>query len=157
MLVDNQFLKCVTFLFVDEQNGNGKVRRIPKATTFFVSVPIGNDLAQIYAVTARHVIYGSREYGDLYIRLKLESGGYRDEIAPQDKWVCHTQTDIAVIPIEIPDECDVKVMPLQMLATEKFVSENEVGIGDDVFFVGLFSGYSGHKHDRPIIRFGNIS
>lgn len=67
------------------------------------------------------------------------------------------QTDVAVIPVEIPDGYDCKVIPYKMLATEKFVSENEVGIGDDVFFVGLFSGYSGQKHDRPIVRFGNIS
>ena len=157
MLVDNQFIKCVTFLFAYKQTTSGNVEGKPLATTFFVSVPIGKDLEQIYAVTARHIIDGSRQYGDLYIRLKSQSGDYQDVVAPQDKWICHTQTDIAVIPIEIPDECDCKVIPFEMLTTEQYIADKEVGIGDDVFFVGLFSGYSGQKHNRPIVRFGNIS
>lgn len=157
MLVNNQFLKCVTFLFVDKQGISGRTERVPIATTFLVSVPIGNDLVQIHAVTARHVIEASRQYGDLFIRLKLQAGKSKDVVTPQDKWICHMQTDVAVIPIEIPDECDLKVIPFENLAPEEYIVKKEVGIGDDVFFVGLFSGYSGQKHDRPVVRFGNIS
>lgn len=158
MLIDNQFMKCVTFLFIDRQIQNSRnTERIPAATAFFVSVPIGDDIEQIYAVTARHVIDSSREYGNLYLRLRLERNLFQDIMVPQDNWVCHPQTDVAVIPVELLDEAEVKIIPLEMLITEQKVASDGVGIGDDVFFVGLFSEYSGKKHDRPIVRFGNIS
>ncbi|MBU2536042.1 MAG: hypothetical protein ABIK32_06535 [Chloroflexota bacterium] len=157
MLVDNQFLKCVSFLLIDRQNPDTlKQERIPIATAFFVSMPIINDYAQIYAVTARHVIYETAR-GNLYLRLKSSNDDYEDVVVLPDNWICHPKTDVAVIPIEIPDKHDCKIIPLEALATEKFITDNEVSTGDDVFFVGLFTAYSGQKHDRPIVRFGNIS
>ena len=156
MLVNNQFLKCVCFLCIDKQNEERKMERTPAATSFLVSVPIGDDIEQICAVTARHVIDRSRAY-PLYLRLRLTDGNVEDILVPQDNWTCHPITDVAVIPVDIPDNADVKYIPLEMLITDGNIADGGVGLGDDIVFVGLFTEYSGSKHDRPIIRFGNIS
>jgi hypothetical protein len=158
MLVDSQFMKCVSFLFVDRTiEGSRNVERVPAATAFFVSVPIGNDIEQTYGITARHIIDNSRRYGNLYLRLRLENNLFQDILVPQDSWICHPRTDVAVIPVELPDEVDATQIPLDMLILDEKVAGGGVGIGDEVFFVGLFSEYSGKQHDKPIVRFGNIS
>jgi len=156
MLVDDQFMQTVSFLCVDRQTDHGR-DRVPAATAFYVSVPIGDDLEQDYAVTARHVIDTSRTYGDLYLRMRLLGHRSQDILVPQDKWVCHQRADVAVIPVEIPDDWAGKFIPIDMLATEEDVRSGNVGIGDEVFFVGLFSEFSGRGRDTPVARFGRVS
>ena len=159
MLVDEQFRKCVTFLFVDViDEVNGEPKRIPAATAFFVGVPVDNEGSVTYAITARHVVDASRPHGSLYVRINTTSGGFQDFRAPQDAWVCHHSTDVAAIPVGLPSErFDLRTIPFSMLATDDYVIRQRIGAGDDVFFVGLFSEYAGQERNQPIIRFGNIS
>ena len=159
MLVDEQFRKCVTFLFVDViDEATSTPKRIPAATAFFVGVPVNGERAVIYAVTARHVVDASRPHGTLYVRINKISGGFEDFQVPQDAWVCHPSTDVAVIRVGLPPEqFDFRVIPLDMLATDDYVIRQRIGAGDDIFFVGLFSEYAGQERNQPIIRFGNIS
>ncbi|MBA7678780.1 hypothetical protein ES703_87058 [subsurface metagenome] len=44
-----------------------------------------------------------------------------------------------------------------MLATDAVITAKGTGIGDEIFFVGLFSEHYGQEHNLPIVRFGNIS
>ena len=158
MLIDKNFINCVSFLFVDKKDDATQYpRRIPVATAFFVSVPVGKEIAQYYVVTARHVIDQSRKYGRLYFRIKIEPPEYQDIVVPQDKWFYHYKTDIAVIPVDIPDNVENVAVPIEMLLTEDNVKDGGIGIGDTIFFVGLFSEYSGRTNDKPIVRFGNLS
>jgi hypothetical protein len=159
MLVDEQYRKCVTFLVVDViDNDTRIIKRIPAATAFFVQVPVNNEGFVNYAVTARHVVDASRPHGSLFVRINKISGGFQDFSAPQDAWVCHPSTDVAVIPVGLPHEqFDLRTIPLSMLATDDYVIQQRIGAGDDVFFVGLFSEYAGQERIQPIIRFGNIS
>ena len=159
MLVNEQFRKCVAFLFVDVIDDDTRTtKRIPAATAFFVGVPVNNEGSVTYAVTARHVIDASRPHGELYVRINKISGGFRDFKAPQDAWACHPLTDVAVIPVKLPrGQFDLRTIPFSMLATDDYVIQQRIGAGDDVFFVGLFSAYTGQERNQPIIRFGNIS
>ena len=76
MLVDEQYRKCVTFLFVDAiDTFTSKPKRIPAATAFFVSVPVGNGGSINYVITARHVVDASRPHGSLYVRINKRNGG----------------------------------------------------------------------------------
>lgn len=159
MLVDEQFRKCVTFLFVDViDKATGIPKRIPVATAFFVGVPIDSEGSVNYAVTARHVVDASRPHGPLYVRVNKTSDGFNDFHAPQDAWACHPSTDVATIRVGLPPEqFDFRTIPLDMLATDDYVIRQRIGAGDDIFFVGLFSEYAGQERNQPIIRFGNIS
>jgi len=159
MLINEEFRKCVTFLLLDiPDNQTGAVRRVPAATAFFVGIPIGDGHSVVYAVTARHVIYKSRPYGPLYVRMNTAAGTFRDFQAPQDSWVTHPSTDVAVARVGLSFEgFDLKVIPLSMLATDEYVARRNVGEGDEVFFVGLFSQFPGRERNQPIVRFGNIS
>ena len=160
MLIDERFRKCVAFIYADMTNQDTlKKERKPVATAFFVSMVIGNDEgALIYAVTARHVIEASRPYGHLYFRVNTAGGQFQDFETDQDDWVAHHSTDVAVTHI-VPRLRDFDLHPidLDMLATDKYILQNEVDIGDSVFFVGLFEKYAGIQRIQPIIRFGNIS
>ena len=163
MIIDPQFRKCVTFLFVDKvDEETGKTIRVACATAFYVSVPVVNNIFLTYLVTARHVIRRSRPY-PFFVRVNTTDGAYIDLSASQDSWIEHPDTDIAVCPLQIPlgppktSIPDIKQISFSMLATSKFIEENHVREGDDIFFSGMFQGYSGTERMQPIIRFGNIS
>jgi hypothetical protein len=44
-----------------------------------------------------------------------------------------------------------------MLLTDRLVAEHRLGLGDEVFFTGLFSEHPGRERVQPIMRFGNLS
>lgn len=159
MLIDEQFRKCVTFLFANVlDKDTGKNKTVPAATAFIVSVPIDDVGVIPYLVTARHVIEASRPYGPLCVRINTTSGKPVYFDAPQDDWVSNPFTDVAVVAIGQHNvSLDFKFLPISMLADDDYVVKHEIGAGDDVFFVGLFSEYAGQQRNQPIIRFGNIS
>src|ERR1700722_14632548 len=44
-----------------------------------------------------------------------------------------------------------------VFATPKFIFDHDIGMGDDVFMIGLFVDHAGDEHNVPIGRFGNIA
>ena len=159
MLIDEEFRKCVTFLFIDKADPDTEtIKKEPVATAFFVAVPINGVESVIYAITTRHVINESRPYGPLYVRVNTHKGGFCYFKTTQDSWVGHVSTDVAAIRVALlPVDLDFRPIRLSMLATDEYVNRNKIGEGDDVFFAGLFTMHPGHERNQPIIRFGNIS
>jgi len=161
MLVGEDIKKCVGFLLVDQQDIDSHcIVRRPVATAFFVIVP-HDDARFCYVVTARHVVEASRRCGPLYVRINLKAGGFEDFTTHQDHWACHPATDIAVLRFDMPfnglQTLDIKFISLSMLLTDEAVVQRRIGVGDDLFFVSLFSKHPGEKRNQPILRFGNIS
>lgn len=154
MLVDEQYRKATSFLYEDEV---GSDKRRPCGTVFLVSVEITSEIMDVYAVTARHVIVQSWSKRTLYFRAPKINGGYIDIALQHKNWYQHPKTDVALIPIELPKNVDVKVIPHTHLADNDFLKRHNVGEGDEVFFIGLFSQHFGTKKPLPIIRFGNIA
>jgi hypothetical protein len=159
MIIDPQFRKCVTYLFLDlKDDDTGKIDRKPIATAFFVCVPIlGGNAQAVYIVTARHTIRRSRPYGTLSVRFNLTDGSYIDMPSPQDNWSEHPTTDVAVCATLVPVKHDTKWLPISMFENQKFIIANTVREGDDVFFCGMFKPFPGIEKMQPLIRFGNIS
>ena len=61
-------------------------------------------------------------------------------------------------PIEVDiDRHRVSCIPTHMFADEKWVTDNQIGFGDDVFMLGLFLDETGTAIELPKARFGNIS
>jgi len=161
MLVPNEFRKCVAYLTVDVvDEDTGLTVRTPAGTAFLVSVPVEDIAFVVYAVTARHVIDASRPYGQLFMRLNMPSAGFMDaEAPPQDEWTMHPSTAVAAVPVAVPglQAFDVKVLPVDMLVTDESVTKQNIGEGDEVSFIGLFTAHPGASRSEPVVRFGHIA
>lgn len=162
LLVDEQFRQSVTFLYVDVvDNDSGQVRRSPAGTAFFVSAlcdPPKQDLGVVYVVTARHVIEQARPYGPLYLREVSPHGDIDDSAISPDSWVEH-KSDVAIARVRLRDweVPEVKWIQSELFVTAAFVAAQQVGLGDELTFVGLFSPAPGTSRPQPVVRFGNIA
>jgi hypothetical protein len=161
VLVDEQFRKCVTFLYADKRAAESQaIERVPVGSCFFVGFPISEvpdpgDNSWAYVVTARHVVDGP---DFLYLRLRTNDGGFRDLPFPPGAWVKNSQTDVAVAIFRGGSgDLDLRTLRPDQFATEEFVREHQVGEGDEVFFSGLFVPQPGRGVPQPIIRFGNVA
>jgi hypothetical protein len=162
VLINEELRRCVAFLCVDVHNEErGVTNRRPAATAFFVGVPIDNDAWVCYAVTARHAIDLSQKYGALHLRVNTRDG-YEDVEVPQDAWVTHPTTDVAVARVvdrlfDSTHPYAPTALSLERLITDEFAQEHGISEGDEVIFIGLFVNYWGADRAQPIARFGNIS
>src|SRR5215203_3888527 len=162
VLINEELRRCVAFLCVDERNeATGVTNRIPAATAFFVAVPVNDNAWVCYAVTARHAIDLSHKYGASYLRVNTRDG-YEDVEVPQDAWVTHSTTDVAVARVDdrllgSTHPYAPTALSLERLITDEFAQEHGIAEGDEVIFIGLFVNYWGAERAQPIARFGNIS
>jgi hypothetical protein len=80
-----------------------------------------------------------------------------------NKWFYHPTekdaVDVAVMPFGSArfDDYDVIWIPEEMFATDEKIEEFQIGLGDELFIVGLFTGFFGRKRLTPIVRTGNIA
>lgn len=162
MLIDEQYRQCVCFLGVKEQNNVGAMAWKPRATGFFIAMPL-NDTAWVhYLVTARHVIDQSRRDGMLYAQINLTSGGVRLVEVPQDAWFLHPSTDVAIIGFQFESDFRMTAVKTDLIgqAAENYNPDSaytRVDVGDQLFVIGLFAQYAGDEQAEPIVRFGQIS
>jgi len=159
VLIDAQYRKCVVFLFADVPNQDtGEIERTPAASAMLVSVPLQDaGLWARYVVTARHVLTLSRKYGSLFARIHLLDGSSMFWELPPRIWHQHPTTDVAVASLRVPGEIDHTFISTEQFELDSLVRDHLVGIGDDVFFVGLFSEHPGSERNQPVLRFGNIA
>jgi hypothetical protein len=160
MLIPANFRRSVAYLTVDDvDEKTGLAVRRPAGTVFFVAVPAGDVGISYYAVTARHVVDGSRPYGQLYLRANTKSGGFHDlPCPPQDSWETHPTSDVAAIPLRIDVvDWDIDFLPVGMLAVDGRIEAARVGEGDAIALVGLFTSHPGATRSQPVVRFGHIA
>ncbi len=157
MLINDNFLKTVAFLTVENRDDMGKLIKKPCATVFFVGMPINNQVTQIYAVTARHVIENIHNNTPIHIRVNNFDGSIEYSKVRKEDWVKSDETDIAVISFEKKSNYNLREIPYDMLSSNTIIEKEKTGIGDEIFFVGLFSEHYGQEHNLPVVRFGNIS
>ena len=180
--IPEEFLRSVGFLCVDEPDGDGDVRRIPKATAFFVRVPLeeSSDARVDYLVTARHCIEEAMPYGDVFVRWNRKQGPYVEVKTLATDWHLHDNADVAAIlllPTAFPKGTDITDFDSTSLSIEDFVGpgphyefkgiapsgigalpvEVHPTVGYEVFFLGLFTQHYGEERMLPIARFGHIS
>lgn len=166
MRVPAEVRKCVAFIGLKDSIGQFK----PGGTVFFVGKKIeGTESNFFYAVTAKHVLDGLKrredEHRKMAIRFNLKNDqAYAIEV-PSDRWFFHPEegkvenetVEVALISINLPDQMDHLVLPLDMMATEKRIEEEKIGVGDEVFLTGLFVRHPGRRKNIPIVRAGNIA
>jgi hypothetical protein len=145
-------------------------------TGFFVAVPspIPNR-TWVYLVTAKHVVHTNSNdfqsplFTTLWVRINKKAGGSAiyplNLTADGDRqnlfFNTEASVDIAVISVSIPDtelpNLEVKVLPEQMLTSDSDLKTLNIGVGTDMFFTGMFTGFLGEKKSYPIVRFGKLA
>lgn len=159
MIVPDELRKCVAFVAMPMDNGDARL----VGTAFFLGRAIeGTSRSFSYLVTAKHVIEGIRNKGveKALVRLNLksgESGWVETNVAD---WLYHptdNSVDVAVLRAGVPEHCDHILYPISLVVTPEIISKEQIGLGTEVFLVGLFAHHSGLNKNIPIVRVGNIS
>lgn len=137
-------------------------------TAFFVGLQPTEELQAagvgfVCAVTCKHVLLKARQEsrdGRIYLRVNYGDEG-TELIHMPDNWKCHP-TDSSV-------DCVAQIVDFggrpfkytsisePMAATADVREESNVGIGDTVFFAGLFYSNPGRRRNIPILRMGTIA
>jgi hypothetical protein len=167
LVIPEQFRKCVVFLFVrPDADAIQPLKAV--GTAFLVGIPAlgGDDTAQLaenegwfvrYLVTARHMVALSRKHGSIYARLHLADGTTTLTEFPANSWHEHPSTEVAAVLLRESRPLDQTLISVDRFELDAVVSHHRVSIGDEVFFMGLFSEHPGVERNEPIARFGNIA
>jgi hypothetical protein len=137
---------------------------IPRGTGFIVVIEEhGHQFLNL--VTAEHVI--SRIVDNkwqIWCRANLMDGDAKEFVLPSDGWTFHPDhsTDVAVCPFN-PNAYNIDYVSyavngqFSISATADVLRAEKIGLGEEIFIVGLFRNHHGTNRNVPIIRVGNIS
>jgi hypothetical protein len=119
-----------------------------------------SDLGWQTIVTARHVI--DKIPGDqVYIRLNNKQGEAEVISVPKARWWNHPdgRVDVSVCPTKLPkDQFGIVHLFLdKLILDDESMAQYSVGIGDDVYFPGMFVPRLGERKNIPILRSGTIT
>jgi hypothetical protein len=111
-----------------------------------------------YLVTARHNIEKAKQSGNLYVRANLKSGT-AEMVAIEDPWFYPDleASDVAVLPVSPPDEFDTATISSDLILTDDVSLRYGLGVGDEIFSVGLFAKHWGKTRNVPLVRSGIIA
>lgn len=162
MQIPEEIKKCVVFVCYKSTNEMKLA-----GTGFFVGVPLeveGTVLNHIYLITARHIIDAIEKRSSdktVYLRMNLNDGGATFVGTKIDEWRFHpkeSNADVAALSWAPPLKTfDLRYIGTELAVTEDIINKENIGVGDDVFLVGLFVNHFGSKQNLPIIRVGNIA
>jgi hypothetical protein len=161
--VPDIMLNCVGFVGeVTHHDSSGAVEGDLHATGFFVSVPFGKDggpPSLVYFVTAKHVAADLRDK-EVYLLVNKIGGGITTMPTVTDRWYLHPTdptADVAVIQVGDPHDADIKAVHIKSLGVPPLLEKLDIGIGDEVFAIGLFTPVAGSARNEAIVRHGNIA
>jgi hypothetical protein len=147
--IHRALLESVFYLYRDEDAARSGIGAI--GTGFIVGIPYGG-VDHYYGISNSHVVCAN---GGSVIRLNTYDGIDLVDLGPED-WEVHLGgEDIAAVPLALSGEKHaVNAIPADMVLGE---GERMIGVGDDVFMLGLFADHEGITRNNPVARFGNIS
>lgn len=134
-------------------------------TAFYVMLPPDEtNFTFGYIVTAKHVIVNIKENsvdGIVYIRSNKKDATSALTTSHVADWRFHPEDpsiDVAAIPGFLSQDIfDVLPIGDDLVASDKVINEHRIGVGDEVFFPGLFSNHVGQERNLPIVRTGSIA
>jgi len=156
-------LNCVGFVGeVTHRDTSGTVEGDLHATGFFVSIPIGENGGPpsfVYFVTAKHV---AKDLADreLYFLVNKTGGGVTTMPTLGSRWYTHPTdptADVAIVQVADPRNADIRAVNIKSLGTPEMLRVMDIGVGDDVFAVGLFTPVAGSARNEAIVRYGNVA
>ncbi len=163
MRIPDHVLQTVAFVTVPHPD-NGETEFV--GTAFLVSVPSEADVGSRYnyIVTAGHVADAVKGL-PFSLRVNTRNGGCREvsSLTPsgdQMAWHRHKNAfvDVAVYPLlRFSDDIEWGAIYLENFLTARRIRDKDIGIGDEVWCVGLFSLFTGERRNSPIVRTGNVA
>src|SRR5262249_55844633 len=147
MLVPDEVRKCV--LFVGYQSKSGDRRLI--GTAFAMSRLIeGINSFFCYIVTAKHIIEEIKNKSanfKIYFRVNLRGCSYARIDSLLICWNPpeNTKFDVAFSHPNFPADIDLLTVGVDLALTQQRIEEESIGIGDEVYLVGLFSQHFGSE------------
>ncbi len=163
MRIPDELLHCVCFLCVKITSGPDAGRFIYFGTGFFVGVPHDGYGDFIYLFTAKHIIDEAKRagYDSLFVRLNRRDGSAEHvDLGSLGRWAMYRNNayDIALTPFAPDFEVfNITILPYQMMIDNDVMEERSIGIGDEIFTVGLFTQHAGRSRNIPIVRSGILS
>jgi hypothetical protein len=160
MLIPPAYRDCVCFVYATFR-GESK----PVGTAFFLCIS-KPPVRWIVVVTALHVVANAQrdsDDGKTFLRVNTKDGGYRHVEVVADKWfkpdMSEEIIDIAFCQWEtLPGSSDFDFLCVgsELAATSEVIEAEEIGVGNEIAFAGLFVRHHGKRRNEPIVRFGNI-
>jgi hypothetical protein len=155
MRIADEIIKSVGFVSCDTDPLNYA------GTAFVVQVPFDEHSGCLHLVTAKHVAdvvgadfvigFNGKDGKPLFVK----NGGVQWYFHPKEP----DSVDVAVIPFASSRirDYDISPIPVQIFADQARINEYDIGLGDEIFSVGLFTQYFGLTTLIPIVRTGNIA
>lgn len=160
MLIPPAYRDCVCFVY----GTFGGVLK-PVGTAFFLAYTIP-PVRFMTVVTALHVVANAQSQSDdgkTLLRVNTKDGGFRFVEVEAEKWfkpdVSEEIIDVAFCQWEtLPSASDFDFLSVgsELAATAGVIKAEEIGVGNEVAFTGLFVRHHGKLRNEPIMRFGNI-
>jgi hypothetical protein len=161
MRIPDEYLESVCFLCVKFSGPDDEEIIEFVGTGFLVSVPTRFTTMRIIClVTAKHIILKARAAGhsDLHLRMNLDDGQSITWKLPDDWHYSNDPAiDVAAMFIPVVPGIQSKSISLENFATDQVIQQESIGIGDDVFAIGLFTKRHGDHRNTPIMRTGIIA
>jgi hypothetical protein len=159
MRIPDGLLKCV--VFIGGRDTHGQTHYGATAFVVGLTTSLSGTAGWPVLVTARHnVLRALDEYGNVTIRVNLENGAARDiEIAGSWEFPDDDASDVAAIPF--PDLFvgteEALPLPVDWFLTPEMVAGHNIGPGDEIVIIGLFSRHVGTERNLPVVRGGSIA
>jgi hypothetical protein len=160
MLILPAYRDCVCFVYA---RFKGELK--PVGTAFFLAYTVP-PIRYILVVTALHVVANAQadsDDGKTLLRVNTKDGGFRFVEVEAQEWfkpdMSEEVIDIAFCQWEqLPgaSDFDFRCVGSELAATADVIRTEEIGVGNEVAFAGLFVRHHGKRRNEPIMRFGNI-
>jgi hypothetical protein len=157
MNVPEDVIKCVVFVGFQTKDGD----RHLAGSAFFVGKQ-STDGHDVFLITARNVVDRIRKRGlsDVFIRANTTAGQSAWFKTRCKDWFFHPtdlSINVAVLRAEFPPELDHVFVPESLWLANDQGQPNPLGLGDEVFIVGLFRNFHGTNKNIPIVRTGHLA
>ena len=159
MIIPEDLLSCCGFVghkMADEAT-------IWRGTAFYVSRPgEKSGVSFRYTVTVAHVIRNiiAKGVDHVLIRCNKKGGGVGHEETKTSDWLLHPHRDncdVAVL-IGVPDDqWDIKALSDTLIVPHVALSNDDITVGSDVFWTGLFTSHVGTTRNETLVRTGHIA
>jgi hypothetical protein len=161
MRIPDRLLKSVGFVSRFQPEGDGALLQFG-ATAFVVGVHTDEKFGLAHIVTAKHVAEAI-EPAEAVIAMNAKDGAPLFLRSGDQQWFYHPtepdSVDVAVMPFGSRrfQEYDIEWLPEDIFATDKRIADFDIGLGDEIVTIGLFTRFSGQKQLTPLVRTGNIA
>jgi hypothetical protein len=161
MRIPDRLLKSVGFVSRFEPEGDGAILRFG-GTAFIVGVHTDDQFGLAHIVTAKHVAEAIKP-AEAVIAMNAKDGFPRYLRTGGQDWFYHPtepdSVDVAVMPFGCAhfQDYDIQWISEGMFATDERITEFDIGLGDELVIIGLFTRFFGREQLVPLVRTGNVA